>query len=163
MSEVLLGYISGAHGLKGWVKVHSDTEPREAILDVQPWMVGNERHAMRVVNGRVQGKRLVAQLEGVDDRDAAEQLTGQEIAVQREKLPELSRSQYYWDDLIGLSVFAQDGSELGQIREMLATGANDVMVVCGDRERLIPFVLGRYVRHVDLVERRLEVDWEADF
>ena len=161
--RVLLGYISAAHGIKGWVRVWSDTDPRTGIFDYQPWMVGENNRVMRVLQGRQQGKHLVAELQGVSDRDTAEGLSGQQIAVFREQLPELEKAQYYWADLIGLSVITQDGRDLGTIREMVATGANDVMLVQGDKERLIPFIDKVYVKRVDLGEKRVEVDWDPDF
>jgi len=161
--RVLLGHVSGAYGVKGWCRIHSDTEPREAIFEYQPWLLGDEERPVKVHQGRKQGKQLVAQLEGVFDRDAAEGLTGQNIAVYRDQLPELPDSHYYWADLIGLKVVNQDGLELGSIKEMIATGANDVMLVQGDRERLIPFVQKQYITQVDLSARRVSVNWDPDF
>lgn len=118
---------------------------------------------MQVLLGRKQGKYLVAEIEGISDRDAAESLAGRKIAVYRDQLPDLPDSHYYWTDLIGLSVYNLDGLDLGSIKEMIATGANDVMRVQGDRERLIPFIQGEYVRQVDLVARRIVVNWDPDF
>jgi len=160
---VLLGHVASAYGIKGWSRIHSDTEPREAIFDYQPWLIGDEAIPMRVLAGKKQGKHLVAELEGVSDRNAAESLAGQNIAVFRDQLPDLPDSHYYWTDLIGSSVYNQDGLALGMIREMIATGANDVMLVRGDRERLIPFVQGEYVTEVDLGARTVRVNWDPDF
>ena len=160
---VLLGHISGAHGIKGWVKIHSDTEPRDAIFDYQPWQVGEAKQIVRIVSGRIQGKYLVAELEGVSDRETAEGLAGQHIVVFREQLPGLPGNQYYWNELIGLHEFSDTGQELGLVREMIATGANDVMLVQGERERLIPFIYGVYVSAVDLAAGRVVVSWDPDF
>ena len=160
---VQMGQISGAHGILGWVKIHSDTEPREAIFEYQPWLLGTDLKTVKLVDGRRQGKYLVAKLEGVSDRETAESLQGQVIAIYRNQLPKLPRSQYYWADLIGLSVRNQEGVELGMIREILATGANDVLVVQGDKERLIPFVARQFVVDVDLETRWITVNWDPDF
>ena len=160
---VVLGRIAGAHGIKGWVKVLSDTEPRGAIFDYQPWLLGQEQWTRRVVQGRSQGKFLVAELEGVGDRDRAQSLNGLEIAVFRDQLPELPVSQYYWTDLIGLNVVNQDGAMLGSVKEMIATGANDVMVVQGEKERLIPFTWNDCVQSVDLGAKRVTVIWDPVF
>jgi len=160
---VLLGCVAGAYGVKGWARIRSDTEPKEAIFDYQPWLIGEDGIPMRVLLGRKQGKHLVAELEGISDRDMAESLAGQKIAVRRDQLPELKGAQYYWADLIGAKVVNQDGLELGSIEQMIATGANDVMVVKGDRERLIPFVKPSYVTQVDLPARCVTVDWDPDF
>jgi len=160
---VSLGHVSGVHGVKGWVKIHSMTEPREAIFDYQPWLLGPAREAVQVREGRRHGKHLIALLEKVNDRDLAESLVNREISVYRDQFPELDDSEFYWADLIGLKVKLLDGSGLGTIRDMLATGANDVMVVQGEKELLIPFVLGPYVKSVDLDQGVVTVDWDPDF
>lgn len=162
-SHVPLGYVSGVHGLRGWIKVHSWTQPREAIFAYQPWLIGDERREVRVLDRRLQGKALLAALPGVEDREGAATLVGSAIVVRRDQLPELPAGEYYWSDLIGLSVETVSGEELGQVERLMETGANDVLVVRGDRERLIPYVPGRYVVGVDLDKRRIVVDWNADF
>lgn len=160
---VQIGHVSGVHGIKGWVKVHSLTEPREAIFEYQPWLLGDSREAVRISHGRKQGKHLVALIELVSDRDQAESLVNRPIAVYRDQFSELMEDEYYWADLLGLSVELEDGTRLGVIERMLATGANDVMVVKGERERLIPFVTGKYVISVNLADGVVTVDWDPDF
>lgn len=160
---VLLGHISGVHGVRGWVKVHSLTEPREAIFEYQPWLLGEAQEPVRVSEGKLHGNRLIARIEGVDDREAAEELVDRSIAVAREQLPETGAGQYYWTDLVGLRVQLENGRELGTVERLLATGANDVLVVKGERERLVPFVTGQYVKQVDLENGVIVVDWDPDF
>ena len=163
---VTLGRITGAHGIKGWVKVHSDTSPRENIVGYSPWLLdlGNGREAWEVRTGRLQGKALVAKLVGCDDRDRAESLTGAEIRIPRAQLPATTQpGEYYWADLIGLEVRTVDGVGLGRIVQMLETGANDVIVVEDGRERLIPYLWGQVVRGVDLPAGVMTVDWDPDF
>lgn len=160
---VFLGQVAGAHGIQGWIKVRSDTDPPEAILDYRPWLMGTDLKPVKVLGGRRQGRHLVAQLEDVSDRDVAEGLTGLTIAIRRNQLPRLPKSQYYWADLIGLSVRNREDVDFGTVKQVLATGANDVLVVKGDRERLIPFVTGQYVLEIDLEARFARVDWDADF
>jgi 16S rRNA processing protein RimM len=158
-----LGHVSGFHGVSGWVKIYSLTEPREAIFDYQPWLLGEAFQATRIVQGKKQGKYLIALLENVGSREEAEALLNQSIAVYRDQFPELPDTEYYWADLIGSTVSLLDGTEVGEIRSMLATGANDVMVVQGEKEHLIPFVLGPYVTEVDLKAGRVVVNWDPEF
>ena len=158
-----LGYVSGIHGVNGWVKIHSLTEPREAIFEYQPWLLGESKQPTRISQGKRHGKHLIALFKEVKDREQAEGLLQLEIAVFRDQLPDLPTTEYYWTDLLGSSVKLEDGTDLGRIRNMLATGANDVMVVQGERERLIPFVQGPYVKSVDLVKGEVIVDWDPDF
>ena len=164
---VPIGHISGVHGINGWVKIYSLTEPREAIFEYQPWLVGDHLEAVQIEQGKKHGKHLIALLETVEDRDQAESLVNRQIAIYRDQFPELPEEEFYWTDLVGLAVQLEDGTNFGTIRNMLATGANDVMVVQGvlqsERERLIPFVLGSYVKSVDLDKGLVVVDWDPDF
>jgi len=161
---VTLGRISGVYGVKGWVRVYSHTQPRERILDYSPWRISPDGKALReVVTGRRQGKGVVARIEGIDDRDAAAQLIGAEITVPRDRLDAAPPGVYYWTDLEGLEVVTTDGQVLGTVDHLFETGANDVMVVTGDKERLIPFVEPQVVRQVDFDAGRMVVDWDPDF
>ena len=160
---VLLGYVSGVFGIKGWVKIHSWTEPRDAILGYQPWHLGEELLPVRVTDGRNQGKTVVASIDGVDQPEQAQALRGKEIRVRRNQLPKPESGSWYWSDLIGLDVETTGGESLGIVDRMMETGAHDVMVVRGDRERLVPFVAGAVVQRVDLDAKRIVVDWQADY
>ena len=161
---ICVGHILGSQGLKGWVRVFSSTSPRENIVSYGPWLVeqGGELKAMSVT-GRLQGKNVVARLEGIEDRTRADELNGCRIFIKPEQLPGLDAGEYYWSDLIGLTVETLDGVALGEVASMMETGADDVMVLNGERERLIPFVIDQIVREVDLVNRRLVVDWSPEY
>lgn len=161
--QVPLGYIAGVYGIKGWVKIHSWTSPKLAILEYQPWLLGEEKQAVRIKAGRPQGKTIVVSLPGVENREQAAELVGQEISVYRDQLPATNEDEYYWSDLVGLAVENRNGVELGNITKMMETGAHDVMVIQGDRERIIPFIPGRFVTGVDLEAGKLTVDWEPDY
>lgn len=157
-----MGRIVGLYGVQGWLKIESWAEPRMRIFDYQPWLLGETK--IEGVKGRVQGKGMVAQLPGVDTREQATALIGTDIHVDRDQLPPPAEDEYYWVDLEGLEVVTIDNVELGRISHLFATGANDVVVVRdGERERLIPFVQGSYVRSVDLSTGRMVVDWDPEF
>ena len=162
---VTLGRVSGVVGVKGWIKVHSHTEPRENIVDFDSWILRHDGEDLRVTveEGRRQGNNVVAKLEGIDDRDQARDMIGAEIAVERDALPPPEPGEYYWTDLEGLAVRNAAGESLGRVSYLFSTGEHDVMVLTGDRERLIPFVLERIVREVDLDAGVIVVDWDADF
>lgn len=169
--RILIGRIVGLYGVQGWVKLESWTEPRLRIFDYQPWLLGAAPGGTPEVNsqvsgvkGRSQGKGLVAQLPGIDDREKAAALIGSDIHVEREQLPPAAKDEYYWVDLEGLEVVTTEGVALGRVTHLFATGANDVVVVRDEsRERLIPFVQGSYVRSVDLSAGRMVVDWDPEF
>jgi len=161
---VILGRISGLFGVKGWVKVYSYTEPREAVLDYDRWLLSGKNgwQEATVAEGQRHGKTVIVRINGYDDRDQAAGLIGTEIGVPRDELPEADSDHYYWSDLEGLSVVHRDGTELGKVDHLLETGANDVMVVKGETERLVPFVMDKVVLGVDLVKGEISVDWEWD-
>ena len=161
---VILGRVAGLYGVKGWIKVHSYTEPREAILDYKDWLLlrDGDWQSVRLAEGKRHGKTVIARLEGVNDRDVAATYVDNDIGVLREQLPETARDEFYWADLEGLQVVHSDGRILGKVAYLLATGANDVLVVKGDQEILIPFVQGEVIKDVDLAAGVINVDWEWD-
>lgn len=164
--RILLGRVLGAFGIRGEAKLESWTEPRLAIFRYQPWIVrkldGSES-SLSGVRGRESGKYLIATLPEVTDRDAVEALRGTEIYVARSSLPPPRPDEYYWVDLEGLDVRTVDGVALGQVSHLFSTGANDVLVVRGDRERLVPFVQPDYIKSVDFEANLVVVDWDPEF
>ncbi|SFT78684.1 ribosome maturation factor RimM [Halomonas saccharevitans] len=170
--HVVLGKLTSPYGVKGWLKVYSYTSPMDGILDYEAWVLrqGSRLTRARLLQGRRQGKGLVAQLEGVDSREAAEALAGAEILLPKAELPELDADDFYWYQLEGLAVVTRDGLALGRIDHLFETGANDVMVVKGEaderiesRERLLPFLPGDVVLEVDLEGGVMTVDWDPEF
>lgn len=163
-SWVILGRVSGLFGVRGWIKVFSHTSPRTNILDHKTWYLSMEggREKVLVKDGRAHGKGVVARLEGFDDRDRAAELLGADIAVPRDRLPEAEEGRFYWTDLEGLRVQTLEGDELGKVDHLIETGSNDVMVVKGERERLIPFI-DQVISAVNLDAGVITVDWDPEF
>jgi 16S rRNA processing protein RimM len=162
---VVMGKIVAAHGIKGWVKIQTYTEYLDSLLDYDTWYIGKEEawRPLEVLEAEVHSKVLVARLEGVADRTAAERYKGQLVAVPRSELPEEEEGEYYWSDLIGLKVLNLAGEELGTVETLLETGANDVLVVKGGSgELLIPFIED-VIGEVDLAKQTIRVDWQADY
>jgi len=162
---VALGQVSGVFGVRGWVKVFSHTSPPSNILRYSPWHLGGDDgwEAFEVLEGQSHGKGLIVRLAGLQDREQAANLVGRVIAVDRAQLPEPEAGEYYWTDLQGLRVQTTEGVELGRIHHLFETGANDVLVVQGDRERLVPYIWGAVIRSVDLEAGLMVVDWDPDF
>lgn len=171
---VSVGKLSGLFGVKGWVKIFSNTQPKENILTYSPWYLKRDGQwqEFKLLSGKIHGKGVIAQLSGCTDRDIAAELIGSEIAIKHEQLAKPASGEYYWNDLIGLLVKNLEGIELGKITSMLETGANDVMIVHaqtaekgkkGKRERLIPFVTEEVVHEVNLEQGFMTVDWDSEF
>lgn len=167
--QLQLGEISGLHGVQGWVKVFSDTQPRENIFSYSPWSLSRlgKAQQVEVLHWRKQGKTLVAKLKGLDDREQARALIGAKISVDKAVLPSLQNNEYYWHQLIGLTVISCHSGQdeiLGVVAEMMETGSNDVMLVRSDaKEHLVPWVFGDYVLGVDLEAGQVTVDWDPEF
>jgi len=161
---VILGRISGLFGVRGWVKVFSDTSPRTNILEYSTWHLkrSGQWEVFELRQGKPHGKGIIAKLEGCDDRDQAAELVGAEIAVGRDQLPEAGPDEFYWTDLEGLRVQTKEGLEMGKVDYLFETGANDVMVVKGDRQRLIPFIPD-VILEVSLDQQLIVVDWDPAF
>ncbi len=160
-----MGSVAAPYAVRGWVHLHVHTETQDSLLDFPLWWLrqAGHWHAYRVLEGRPQGRGLVAHLEGVDDRERALALKGAEVAVSRAELPAPGRDEYYWSDLIGLKVVNSAGEVLGTLDGFLETGAHDVMQVRGeDRERLIPFTAPLVVK-VDVPGGVVTVDWGLDY
>ncbi|MDO7710000.1 MAG: ribosome maturation factor RimM [Pseudomonadota bacterium] len=164
---VPVGKISGAFGVKGWVKIYSFTDPRENILSYSPLYLSRKGEwvEVKVVEGRLQGKGVVMSLDGVTDRDQVLPLVGVELAIAKTQIKPAGKDEYYWSDLIGMSVVNLQDEQLGQVDSLLENGAHDVLVVLNKdkTEQLIPFVLDDIVELVDLNNKVIRVDWESDY
>ena len=162
---ITLGTINGVYGVKGWVKVYSFTSPIENILKYKTWQLSkkNQNKTVRLESGKKHGKGIIAKLEGFDDRDEVAILLKSEIKIARNLMPALPEGEYYWSDLQGLQVTNMDNVDFGKVDHLFETGANDVMVVKGDQERLIPFIQDMYIKDIDLGQKTMKVDWPEDF
>ncbi|MEZ0232698.1 MAG: ribosome maturation factor RimM [Methylophilaceae bacterium] len=161
---VVMGRIVAPYGIYGWLKIQPDTEILDGLLDYQFWWLGrgDQWQKFSLETAKVHGQTLLVKLDGVNDRDAAFAFKGKQIAVPREELPAPEDNEYYWSDLIGLKVTNQQQVEFGLITDVFETGANDVLVVKSDQERLIPFI-DQVVLEVDIQAKTMLVDWDADF
>jgi 16S rRNA processing protein RimM len=150
------GRVAGSYGVRGWMKVVVD-DP--ALLAAQPawWLDGAER---RVEATRIHSGTLLAKLEGIGAPEVARKFKGKPVRIPR---PDPGKGRYYWSDLLGLEVVNAQGIVLGVVKGMFSNGAHDVMELSGDKPRLLPWVQGVVVKKVDLPERRIEVEWGADW
>ena len=164
MEWVELGRIGSPYGVLGWMHIQSFTDPPEGILDYPVWNLRlgpGSQTAHRLVEGRIQGRGLVARLEGVVDRDAAALLRGAMVEVLRSALPPPGQREYYRGDLLGFTVRNLEGVELGRLDHFVEGPGTTMMVVTGTAEYWIP-AIPQYLRKVDIEGRGLSVDWPAD-
>ena len=162
---VVVGKIGAAYGVKGWVRISSYTVPADNILRYEPWYVRSDGDwgPLAVDGARRHQQGVVAHVDGIDDRTAIERYRGWEIGVVEENLPATDENEYYWKDLVGLSVHSSDGVDLGKVVRLIETGAHDVLVIEGEAGQiLVPFVR-QIVTSVDLNAGRLIAEWQLDY
>jgi 16S rRNA processing protein RimM len=171
-NTLVVGKIGAPHGVKGWVRITSYTEKSDGIFDFSPWKLTLQGTVKeyKVIDWKHQNKHLLARIEGVDTRDDAELIKNAEIRVDEALLPELDKDEFYWRDLIGLSVVSDKGYNLGKVEQLFETGANDVMLVkanvkdaFGMKQRMIPYLFDQVVKQVDLESAVITVDWDPSF
>ncbi|BBP45325.1 ribosome maturation factor RimM [Thiosulfatimonas sediminis] len=160
-----VGQINGVFGVHGWVKIYSDTEPRENIFSYSPWWIQYQGEWREVkvegFKGQQGGKALVAKLDLITERDMAREFMGCPIAIDRDALQQ-NENEFFWVDLIGCQVVNLEGDNLGSVVNLIETGAHDVLRVQGDREVLIPFVMERFILDIDTTNKLIKVDWLVD-
>jgi len=164
MGWIELGRVGAPWGVKGWVHIDSYTDPPDGILEYREWVLrlgSGERISRRLLDGRPHSDRLVARLEGIEDRDRAAALTGAVIEVDRAELPPTGEREYYQADLIGLPVRNQEGAQLGKVSYFVDTPTGPMMIVRGEREYWIPAV-PKHLSKVDLAAGWIVVDWSAE-
>jgi 16S rRNA processing protein RimM len=171
-NQIVLGKVGAVYGIKGWLKIHSFTGDTDAILDYFPWSLklGNNTQTVEITDWRKHNKGLIVKVAKVDDRDQAQALVGSEILVSEATLPDLPQGDFYWRDLIGMSVMTTKGYDLGVVSDMMETGANDVLVVKANlndgfskKERLIPYLFEEVVESVSIENKQICVDWDPGF
>lgn len=162
-SQIIVGKVSGCFGVRGWLKIFSYCDPRENIITYKNWNVGDSLFSD--VEAKKHGKLILAKLKGINDKDTAQTLIGSIISIEKDQLIELNTGEHYWHDLMGLEVSNKKGIQFGKITSLLETGVHDVIVVTGDRERLIPYITdesNKTIIDVDLTTKTMTVDWHED-
>lgn len=161
---VVVGKIGTTYGIHGWLKIFSYTEWVSRILDYSPWYIEDPQQGwkqIKLTGGREHGKGVIVKIAGYDNPEEARVLTGKKIAVMHSQLPALNKNEYYWRDLVGLDVIDQHGVNLGKVIYLMETGSNDVLVVKGNKEHAIPFLLNDVVTSIDLDKKVMHVNWEV--
>ena len=168
-----VGRIADAWGIKGWFKVLPHSARPEALFSSKRWWIqspgaiGSGAFRLAISEAKEHSDLIVATSPDVPDRNAAEALRGARVFVPRSSFPTAGDDEYYWVDLIGLSVVNREGIVLGAVRELLASGPQTTLVLAADEdgkavERMVPFV-SAFVDKVDLAGRTITVDWQPDY
>jgi len=164
--KIYLGKITGVHGIKGWLKIQSFSSPPENILNYPQWIINNQgkEDFYSIEQGRKQKNTIVVKLEKINDRNTAESLINSKIQILRSDFPKLSNENYYWSDLVGLSVLSSEDKVIGKVESLIETGANDVMVIntSKDERILIPFVMHEVIQEVNVELKYIKIDWPIE-
>lgn len=162
---IVIGRFGRPHGVKGFVTVHSFTEPRDNILRYTDWhaFINHNWQPIKLLGAEAQSKSIITQVEGYPERETVARLTNIEIAVQKEQLEELQSGEYYWHQLMGMNVVNVKGESFGKVIDILPTGSNDVLIVQGEKRHLIPYLPGKFILEVNSSQQLITVDWDMDF
>tara|TARA_B100001540_G_scaffold198415_1_gene174784 strand:- start:165 stop:680 length:516 start_codon:yes stop_codon:yes gene_type:complete len=162
--KLVIGRVSSPHGIKGWLKILSYTDPIENIFSYKSIFLKKSNNFLpfEIEDYSISGKIIRMKLKGIDDRNHSEEIADCEILINRNDLPEISSDSYYWADLIGFQIKKESGEVHGILDSFLETGSNDVMVVIGmkNNRNLIPFINGEVIKSVDLESKIIIVDWD---
>ena len=161
---VPMAKVGSPFGIRGWVHVFADTEYPDSLFDYDELWLGRDGawRLYTLEEAQLHGKGMVAKFSGCEDRDQAMMLRNMDIAIPRSDLPKPDEDEFYWADLIGLEVRNTQGETLGTVHSLMESGAHDILVVNGDRQRLIPFVRN-IVLNVDNDAKVIEVEWGSDY
>ena len=164
---LLVGKINGIFGVKGWVKVFTYTQEKSNICQYTPWHIYQEENKqyqiLEVIQAKLQGKTIIAQIKDINDCDQAKLLLGTKLYINPNQLPKSTKDEYYWHELKGMKVVNKNGVNLGMVQSLLNTNANDVLVVGeGKNKQLIPYHK-KYLLNIDTDSQTITVDWEKDF
>lgn len=172
VEPVVIGKIGSTYGIHGWLRVFSFTEEVESIFYYQPWFIKivGEWQPIWLERWKYHNQNILIKVKDIEDREASTLLTNYEIVINASQLPNLDSGEYYWKDLLGCQVITVGGYQLGEVINLIETGSNDVLVVKSNqkdafsiKERLIQFLYGQVIKHVDLISHVIEVDWDPDF
>jgi 16S rRNA processing protein RimM len=162
---IIIGRFGRPHGIKGLVSVYSFTDPRDNILSYSDWhaLFNNQWQPIKLISAQIHNKAIVAQIEGFPERETAALLTNVEIAIHKDQLATLETGEYYWHQLIGMTVVSSQDQLFGTVVEVMPTGSNDVLVVQGEKRHLIPYLPGQFVININDNTRTITVNWDMDF
>ena len=165
VSYIAVGQLGKAYGIQGWLKVNSFTDPIDNLLDYSPlyFKQGEQWVVLPVTDMRLQANSIIAHIQGHDTPESARLLTGTELMIHRSQLPELAEDEYFWCDLVGMCVITCNGVELGKVDSLLRAGGNDLLVIKGVKEHLIPLIRDHYVMKIDPTLQQITVDWDPEF
>lgn len=173
---VLVGHITGVYGVQGWVRIHPYSVEASALLHAKTWWLskpadGDATHDIEKLEAKIHGDGVVARIMGIANRNAAENLKGSIVQIQRSHFPVLPDNEFYWSDLIGLAVENLRGESFGVVAGLIESGAHPILRVLKpesgiqthpERQYLIPFV-AHYVPEVDQKKKKITVDWGLDY
>ena len=164
-NHVVLGCFASAYGVRGWVRVNSYTTPKENLLNYPVWQTKHDKQieSIKISRSKFHSNQLIIKIDGCDDRETAKTYTNCPIMINRTELPTLPENEYYWTDLIGLSVITKEGINLGRVDSLIETGSNDVLIVIDEeQERLLPYT-NQVIISINLADKIMVVDWDPDF
>lgn len=160
---ITMGKLGSTYGVHGWLKIGAYTDHGPDLLDYSPWYLSKDGKTWKLADlegSKEHGSGILAKFNGIDSPEEARLLTGMLIGIERSQMAELPEGEYYWTDLIGLNVIDKEGTFLGVVTYLMETGSNDVIIIKGDKEHAIPYLMNDVILSIDLEKKEIRVDWE---
>ena len=162
---VVMGKVIGSFGIKGWLNVYSFTEKIETLEKYNYWYISNDEknwEKIKIDHCKISDNKIKVKFFGFNNRTKADNYKSYLIGIPKNLLPKLGPDEFYWNDLLGFEVINLKKNKLGKVDYFIETGANDVLVVKGNRERLIPYTVNT-IQKIDVKQQKIIVDWDEDF
>ncbi len=157
--KILIAKIQAHQGLNGWLKIYSYSESIEKFSKYKYFFVLNNKKYIRLdVEDSLINKSIKIKFKNFNSREDSNDYIGKDIYISEDQLDKLKENQFYWNDLIGLNVYLDNEEKIGVVADMIETGSNDVLVIKGDNEILIPYIFGESVKNVIIEENKIIID-----
>ena len=157
--KILIAKIQAHQGLNGWLKIYSYSESIEKFSKYKYFFVLNNKKYIRLdVEDSLINKSIKIKFKNFNSREDSNDYIGKDIYISEDQLDKLKENQFYWNDLIGLNVYLDNEEKIGVVADMIETGSNDVLVIKGDDEILIPYIFGESVKNVIIDENKIIID-----
>ena len=159
MEKILIAKIQANQGLNGWLKIYSYSENKEKFSSYTHFFVlHNKNYDQLDIENIIIDKSIKIKFHSINSREESERFIGKNLYVENDQLEKLNDNEYYWKDLIGLDVYLEEGKKIGVISDIIETGSNDVLVIQGEKELLIPYIYGESIKNIFLNDNRVVID-----
>ena len=157
--KILIAKIQAHQGLNGWLKVYSYSETKQKFSEYKYFFIQKDNNTIRLdIEDISIGKSIKVKFKNFNCREDSQDYIGEEIFINEDQLDVLEANQFYWKELIGLTAYLNNGKKIGIVSDIIETGSNDVLVIKGEEEILVPYIFGESVMEVVVEEKKIIIN-----